>query len=187
MLLTHSFRVLYYTNLVHLAEEVLPRSDVLAGVKSTSCPAELNIIPPHLRETAEDDKSDSDCSVHASSVDRPVACIESTQLSMDQCEEPFVAVDSTATSLDDGTERSVVRWANQRLDYQFRGAALNAWPLYFYIAGVSRLRINTTAEYSYLFDPQHPCYSIWKQVVRTRTPSFSASLIRRAAVSARRS
>ena len=45
-------------------------------------------------------------------------------------------------------ERSVVRWANQRLDYQYRGAHLEDWPLYFYIAGVSRQRLRLATEHS---------------------------------------
>ena len=43
---THEFRVLYYTNLVHLAEEALPRSGANIGMPFVPPNEDITVVPP---------------------------------------------------------------------------------------------------------------------------------------------
>lgn len=54
----------------------------------------------------------------------------------------------------------------QALDYQYRGEAFRDWPWYFYVAGVTRLRLSHTHGTSPLlhrFAPDHPLRDEWLQ------------------------
>ena len=54
----------------------------------------------------------------------------------------------------------------QAVDYQYRGAAFRDWPWYFYVAGVTRVRLSNTHRTSPLlhrFAPDHPLRDEWLQ------------------------
>ena len=68
-----------------------------------------------------------------------------------------------------GAEAKTV-WATQCEDYSYRGEALSAWPLYFYVAAVSRCAAGRKQPpaHAFPFDPGHPAGTKLLQKVRTK-------------------
>ena len=107
------FRILYYANLVAIAEAIPLQTRVSSGqVKQT--PEDIGFV---WRPTCEDDFTTAENTIDIQGDDNP--------LTLGAAEE------ASASSL---------IWTTQRLDYECRGAELAAWPFYFYISAVSRIK-----------------------------------------------
>lgn len=89
--------------------------------------------------------------------------------------KPASAVENNEPSLDEALaseeklNSSTLLWSTQQKDYECRGDCLQHWPLYFYVAAVSRVTAKASdAPNIFPFTAAHPCCRIWKQAVRTK-------------------
>ena len=94
----------------------------------------MSVIPPQESDHREETRSDDECDFLASSTDVTMARNVAGRQPDVHNDLPLGEENYAGEASGDADERSVVRWANQRLDYQYRGAHLEDWPLYFYIA-----------------------------------------------------
>ena len=155
---THEFRLLYYGNMIHTAEEALPLSGAMTGTEVVPPTQDASIVPP--REPALS-KQQNEIDIDA---DKGV---EEDVVFAEQCDD-YKQQNEIDLGDDTGAEAKVV-WATQCDDYKYRGEALKDWPLYFYVAGVSRWAQGHKLKSSHVydFDPSHPAAHRLRQKVRT--------------------
>ena len=138
---SHSFRILYYANLIAIAGVIPLQTQVSSGqVKQT--PEDIGFV---WRPNCDDDFFIAENTIDTQGGDNP----------------------RTVGAAEKASASSLI-WTTQRLDYECRGAELADWPLYFYISAVSRIKKDVSpANNIFLYDSAHPCAAFWKQVVRT--------------------
>ena len=142
---THDFRLLYYATIVRAAEAALPHSDAVTGMNLAAQTEDATVYPPQACPTLPVDAAG------------------------DVTAERDKDFDSTDAADEAPTEARLF-WASQYDDYRYRGGALADWPLYFYVAGVSRYagKNCTSSAQSFPFDPPHPAAAKLVQKVRTK-------------------
>ena len=139
---THAFRVLYYAHITAIAESILSPGGGTEGHK--------DMVAESIGFVTKND-CDGDHDI-------PVDFAESSPDNIPQ----------GAPENCEGTPTASLIWSTQRLDYEYRWGGLQDWPLYFYVAGVSRVTGKTQpAPNVFHFLPSHPCAQYWKQIVLT--------------------
>ena len=117
---THEFRLLYYGNMIHTAEEALPLSGAMTGTEVVPPTQDASIVPP--REPALS-KQQNEIDIDA---DKGV---EEDVVFAEQCDD-YKQQNEIDIGDDTGAEAKVV-WDTQRDGNKYRGEALKDWPLYF--------------------------------------------------------
>ena len=72
-----------------------------------------------------------------------------------------------------------ISFASEEKGYQHRGETLSLWPLYFYVAGVSRISRSkaVAGQNTISFEHAHPQHKHWAQQILTTRPWYVPQLV----------
>jgi hypothetical protein len=147
---THGFRHLYYGSLLTMAETLFPEQENTVGTDCAEATEDIATVMPPLSPGRD-------------------AMVRADEEDSDACrEDDDGAAPGPSSIASDIPGLAKLSFAHQRLDYEHRGPKLQHWPLYFYVAGVSRLSRFKRTDSSFLFNAEHPMHRIWKQQVLTK-------------------